>query len=205
MQLVLRMIGGSTPGPVLRLPPGRYRFGRSRDCQVRFQERAVSRHHLAVTVGPADASVCDQGSRHGTVLNGRTITGEQALRDGDQLSLASSAFLVRLVADETDLGPEYVTVPGEPHGPPVEIPVPQGPEPACPAPGIGATVYIYGPGQWLGEGQRELECALDRLLDGAGYLAAVEDQGPEWGTDLVLHADADVEGWVSRLAVWLQE
>jgi len=205
MQLVLRMIGGGTAGPVLRLPPGRYLFGRARECQVRFREQAVSRRHLAVYVGPADAFVCDLGSRHGTVVNGRTTVGEQALRDGDQLSVASSTFLVRLVGDEIDLGPGYVTVPGEEHGPPVEIPAPPIQDPGRAAGGIGAKVYIYGPGRWLGEGHRGFERTLGRLLHGAGYLATDEDQGPEWGIDLVLHVDTDVEEWVNRLAAWLQD
>jgi hypothetical protein len=205
MQLVLRMSGGGSTGPVLRLPPGRYLFGRSREGQVRFREQAVSRRHLVLSVGPADASVCDLGSRHGTLMNGRTTTGELALRDGDRLAVGASTFLVRLVGDEIDLGLGYVTVPGEGHGPPVEIPAPRSPDPAQTVGGIGATVYIYGPGLWLGRDGPELECALGHLLHGAGYLTAVEDQGPEWGIDLVLHAGADVDGWVSRLAAWLQD
>lgn len=205
MQLVLRMIGGGTTGPVLRLPPGRYLFGRSRECQVRFREQAVSRRHLALNVGPADATVGDLGSRHGTVVNGRTITGEQALRDGDLLSVAGSTFLVRVVRDECDLGSASLTVPGKGHGPPVEIPDPQIPEPVQPAGGIGARIYIDGDGRWLGGDQNELENALDQLLNGAGYVVWVEDVGPEWGIDLVLHADADVAEWVRRLTAWLQD
>lgn len=204
MQLVLRMIDRRSTAPMLRLLPGRYQFGRARDCQVRFHQRAVSWHHFAVTVGPAGATVCDQGSRHGTVVNGRTVSGEQALRDRDRLSVADSTFLVGLLRDEIDFGSACLTVPLEGHGPPVHIPAPPIAETVHRACGIAASIYIDGTGRWLGGDQYELEKALDVFLNGAGYLATVEDEGAEWGIDLVLHAVPDVPQWVWRLTTWLQ-
>jgi hypothetical protein len=213
MQLILRLIGHEAPAPVTRFPPGQYILGRSSVCHVRFEDQAVSRRHALLSVDLDRASVCDLDSKYGTAVNGWSTAAEQALSDGDRLSLAGNNFRVRFHADEDSPGPGCLTVPSGSQGPAVEIPVPRGgpcagaslPDPALRTGGVGAKVYIFCSGPWIGGDGRGFEWALDGLLRGNGHRTFDEDQGFNWGIDMLLYAGADVEAWVGRLVTFLQD
>jgi len=91
--------------------------GRAADCRLRLPNEppdlTASRHHCAITLGEAGASVRDLGSRNGTFLNGESIgqrpraAGAGAappelparpLHDGDSLRVGRSVFRVSVRA-----------------------------------------------------------------------------------------------------------
>lgn len=85
-------------------------IGRSSDCAIRLpsSNKSASRHHCAVEVSPPHAELKDLGSRHGTILNGRTVGGRAdtdppegrgpvteeavALHDGDEIQVGTTVF-----------------------------------------------------------------------------------------------------------------
>jgi hypothetical protein len=65
-------------------------IGRDRRAQLTLSDRAVSRRHAEVRLSDRGAVVRDLGSRNGTFLNGRPITGAVVLVAGDRLRLGDS-------------------------------------------------------------------------------------------------------------------
>ncbi len=68
-------------------------IGRSSDCDIRLDELHVSRQHCIVQQRAARLTVLDQGSTHGTILNGARIRQAQ-LRHGDVLRVGSTEIRV---------------------------------------------------------------------------------------------------------------
>ncbi len=73
-------------------------LGRSRDCEVVVDDVNVSRRHAEVRPGPEAGSwtVRDLGSTNGTRVNGRPVTGAQAVRPGDRLELGTAEVVFDL-------------------------------------------------------------------------------------------------------------
>jgi predicted component of type VI protein secretion system len=76
----------------LRLP--RFLIGRGSDCHLRPTSELVSRHHCAILVSDSEVRVCDLKSTNGTFVNGRRISSEVVLRNGDTLQVGPLAFRV---------------------------------------------------------------------------------------------------------------
>jgi DNA-binding winged helix-turn-helix (wHTH) protein len=74
------LISGGQEWP---LPSGDSTVGRGPDVQVRLEAPSVSRHHARVTIADGIATVEDLGSKNGTTVNGRSISGPKVLEDGD--------------------------------------------------------------------------------------------------------------------------
>ncbi|MEE8384633.1 MAG: FHA domain-containing protein, partial [Dehalococcoidia bacterium] len=72
---------------------GRIRIGRGRECQIRpvtEGDTTVSRIHAEVVLKPDGVVVLrDARSRNGTVLNGRRVTTELPLKEGDRIFLGN--------------------------------------------------------------------------------------------------------------------
>lgn len=62
--------------------------GRGSDCDIVLPERQVSRQHIKVTCKDDVYTLHDLGSKNGTHYNGRRLTGQTVLRDGDQVQIA---------------------------------------------------------------------------------------------------------------------
>ncbi len=80
-------------------------IGRTAECDVILYEAGVSRKHACVTVEGSDFWIEDLGSSNGTRVNGETIKGRQALKDGDSISMGPVVFSFKPV----ELAPESVT------------------------------------------------------------------------------------------------
>jgi hypothetical protein len=77
-------------------PDGQLVFGRGDDVDVRLDDPSVSGRHAVVRFDgwKRAAWVTDLGSTNGTLVNGRAITGETGLSEGNVLTLGDdSAFL----------------------------------------------------------------------------------------------------------------
>ncbi|MGH9443568.1 MAG: FHA domain-containing protein [Thermoanaerobaculia bacterium] len=64
-------------------------LGRSRGCGVRIDEESVSRSHALLTIHDDEARIRDLGSSNGLFVNGRRVSQETSLKDGDTVALGS--------------------------------------------------------------------------------------------------------------------
>lgn len=78
------------------LPAGCTFVGRDGGCGIVLHDVLVSRNHCHVLVDARGAVVEDLGSRNGTWLNGRRVSGSVEVRDGDELRVGDAVLLVRV-------------------------------------------------------------------------------------------------------------
>ncbi len=67
-------------------------LGRDPACELSEifkEERGVSRHHAQIERTGDEYVIEDQGSRNGTLVNGRRLTGRQTLHNGDRIALCN--------------------------------------------------------------------------------------------------------------------
>jgi hypothetical protein len=67
-------------------------IGRSKDCDVRIEDRYASSLHARVFERGGRFFVEDMGSTNGTLLNGATLKGEAELIDGDTVQIGDTVF-----------------------------------------------------------------------------------------------------------------
>lgn len=91
---------GKHKGKRLRLPEGESIVGRDEEAQIRIASEEVSRTHCAIVSQTGQLVVRDLGSRNGTFVNGKPITGETALHPGDLLVIGPMGF--RMEGPETE-------------------------------------------------------------------------------------------------------
>ena len=63
-------------------------IGRSAECDIVLDDRQVSRHHARVYRQDDHYCIEDLGSKNGTHINGRDVTGVARLEDGDEIQIA---------------------------------------------------------------------------------------------------------------------
>src|SRR5437879_4543872 len=76
----LSVVQGRPSGKRLEFPPGDYLIGRGVECHVRPESDWMSRQHCRLRVARDGASICDLGSRNGTLVNGSLVVGERPLK-----------------------------------------------------------------------------------------------------------------------------
>src|SRR5947199_10677521 len=89
-----RLIGVAGPlqGTLCALPEGEISIGRDATNQLCTGDAALSRRHCVLIRKGTKCTVRDAGSRNGTRVNGVPVD-EQALANGDELSVGSSELL----------------------------------------------------------------------------------------------------------------
>jgi pSer/pThr/pTyr-binding forkhead associated (FHA) protein len=98
MSVKILVVHGKPAGKSLVFPAGDHYLGRGPECQVRFNSDWVSRQHCLLRVTAEGVSLRDLGSRNGTLVNGQLLSGECALKEGDQVQIGPVVFEVRLEA-----------------------------------------------------------------------------------------------------------
>jgi DNA-binding winged helix-turn-helix (wHTH) protein len=83
-------------------------LGRGPDCDLPVPGPSVSRRHARVSVRGAEATIEDLGSRNGTFVRGRRITGPESLNDGDEVRLGD--VWLRFRASDPDCTTDQVRV-----------------------------------------------------------------------------------------------
>ena len=75
-----------------------YMIGRAEDCDLRIQNRFVSRHHCELVVDHKDriVRVRDLGSQNGTYVNDGPVNEERELKDGDKLVIGCIPFEIHI-------------------------------------------------------------------------------------------------------------
>jgi pSer/pThr/pTyr-binding forkhead associated (FHA) protein len=78
-----------------------YLFGRGRDCDIAFDDAAVSKMHARLHLSDGVVTIEDLDSTNGTLLNGKRLDGTVALQRGDRIGLGTNQ-IVYLGAPSSD-------------------------------------------------------------------------------------------------------
>ena len=79
---------GGEPGVIWSLERRTITVGRNSDCEIVLDDRQVSRYHARIIWRKDHYEVEDLGSKNGTHLNGREVSGPETLHDGDEVQIA---------------------------------------------------------------------------------------------------------------------
>ena len=91
---VLEVVAGTHAGKRFPLTPGRVLIGRHPACGIVLDAVSVSRHHAAIEVDDREVWIEDLGSRNGTLVDGRPISGRRPLADGEQIRIGDQRLRV---------------------------------------------------------------------------------------------------------------
>ena len=75
------------------LPPGETILGRSPDCHITIEDPLISRQHARIVVEHGVVTFHDLGSRNGSRINGRPVSGSQVLADQDRVRLGAQELV----------------------------------------------------------------------------------------------------------------
>lgn len=85
---------GANTGHALALDRSAVVIGRAEDVDLQVPDRAVSTVHAIVRIDPdGAASIQDLRSTNGTRVNGRKITTEHPLKEGDEITIGAATSL----------------------------------------------------------------------------------------------------------------
>jgi len=79
-------------GRRLVIAPAGATIGRSRQCDIVLNDPNVSREHAEVRQRGERWFVRDLGSTNGTALNGRRVSGSEAVNSGDEIEIGTSVI-----------------------------------------------------------------------------------------------------------------
>jgi len=81
---------------------GELLIGRGEDCDIVIPDRQVSRFHLKLTPYiDKPVEIKDLGSKNGSFLNGKKISGSANIKDGDQIKIALVQNFIFVSSDST--------------------------------------------------------------------------------------------------------
>jgi transcriptional regulator with GAF, ATPase, and Fis domain len=100
-RLRLVALSGPLAGVMLPLTGEEVTVGRDPASGISLADRSLSRTHCALTLGVNGWTIRDLGSANGTFVNGIQVQ-QQLLRDGDQVAVGESLFLLFLKPLESD-------------------------------------------------------------------------------------------------------
>ena len=98
MDIILKVIEGAKSGAKVAVKKPEFLIGRGHDCHLCAGSSAVSRKHCAILRSDNRVAVKDLGSRNGTLVNGKKITGEVELASGDEITVGPLKFLITITA-----------------------------------------------------------------------------------------------------------
>ena len=88
----------ATPDQRYPLAQGTLVIGRARDAAIRVDAGGVSRHHARIVVSDGEATIEDLGSKNGTFIDGRPISGSCVLKDGSEIRIGPVALTFRVAS-----------------------------------------------------------------------------------------------------------
>jgi hypothetical protein len=94
MNYVLQVVRGRSATTTLKLADGVTSLGRHDDCVIRIKSSQVSRRHCELFEVGGNLTVRDLGSSNGTFVNSKRVTGQQALKVGDELTVGAVTLRV---------------------------------------------------------------------------------------------------------------
>lgn len=96
MKVQLIVVQGKPEGKVIPLIGPKFKVGRGETCHLRPNSEQVSREHAEFTVTSETVAVQDLGSRNGTLVNGKALTGPCTLKDRDLVQIGPLTFAVSI-------------------------------------------------------------------------------------------------------------
>src|SRR5437764_14772813 len=96
MKVQLVVVRGKPEGKVIPLVGPNFKIGRGETCHLRPNSEQVSREHAEFTIAADSVSVRDLGSRNGTLVNGKAMTGECRLKDRDLVQVGPLTIAVSI-------------------------------------------------------------------------------------------------------------
>jgi Nif-specific regulatory protein len=99
MRAGLVAIAGPLAGSTLPLPTGHISIGRDGTNALAIADPAVSLRHCVLEYSGGEVTVSDCDQRNPTFVNGLPAAG-QSLRDGDEIQIGDSLFVLHLEADQ---------------------------------------------------------------------------------------------------------
>ncbi len=112
LKVLLIVVQGKPEGKSIPLTGPVFRIGRGPDCHLRPNSEEISRNHAQITTTETDAILVDLGSRNGTRINGKPITGPHKLRSGELLQIGPLTFAIAIQGASAASAP--ATQPGSP-------------------------------------------------------------------------------------------
>ena len=94
MNYVLQVVRGRSASTTLKLGDGVTSIGRHDDCLIRIKSAQVSRRHCEVFEVSDKLTIRDLGSSNGTFVNGKKVSGQLALKPGDELTVGAVTLRV---------------------------------------------------------------------------------------------------------------
>ena len=85
----------------IELPDGRHIVGRSHQCDIRIDDRALSREHAAFVVRAGAVTVEDLNSRNGTLLDGQPVRASVPVQIGLPVTLGDRITAVVIRTDQS--------------------------------------------------------------------------------------------------------
>jgi predicted component of type VI protein secretion system len=111
MNYVLQVLRGRSASTTLKLADGVTSIGRHDDCLIRIKSSQVSRRHCEVFETADKLAIRDLGSSNGTFVNGKKITGDQVLKNGDELTVGAVTLRVARLGQPAEAQPGPVSKP----------------------------------------------------------------------------------------------
>src|SRR6186713_3265613 len=102
MKLKLVVLAGAKEGLEIPLKKEKFLIGRAKECALRAGSEAISRQHCAISRHEAGYTVRDLGSRNGTYVNDKQITGEVPLVVGNELRVGPLKFRIDVMSDQPE-------------------------------------------------------------------------------------------------------
>lgn len=96
MRAELKVVEGKHQGAVIPINRKKFLVGRESDCQLRPNSDLVSRHHCVFAVDEYGVRLRDLGSTNGTFVNNERVSGQIALKDGDQVRIGKLVFQISI-------------------------------------------------------------------------------------------------------------
>lgn len=91
--------GGKNEGAVIVVNKPQFIIGRLPECNLRIESKALSRRHAQINVQDGSVTVKDLGSTNGTFVDGKKITEEVELKNGQTLRVGPLETTVQISAE----------------------------------------------------------------------------------------------------------
>ncbi|MBQ3453281.1 MAG: FHA domain-containing protein, partial [Thermoguttaceae bacterium] len=96
MQVQLKVTNGTRAGQLIPINRPRFLIGRAEDCHLKPKSELISRYHCAILSEDGYVAARDLGSKNGVFVNGKRVSVEEELKNGDHLIIGPLDFEVVL-------------------------------------------------------------------------------------------------------------
>ena len=99
--MIVKLIvhGGKNEGAVITINKPQFVIGRLPECNLRIESKALSRRHAQINIYDGAVTIKDLGSTNGTFIDGKKITEEVELKNGQTLRVGPLETTVQISAE----------------------------------------------------------------------------------------------------------